>query len=57
MEIEHCSKADYDQIVGQIVDFWGSDRTLGLHHPMFGGGQWGQVLSGCCRNREFFRAV
>jgi len=44
MEIEHCSNADSDQIVGQIVDFWGSDRTLGLHHPMFGGGQWGQVL-------------
>jgi GNAT superfamily N-acetyltransferase len=35
MEIRHCTKADYDQIVAQVEDFWGSDRTLGLHHPMF----------------------
>ena len=35
MEITHCTKAEYDQIVAEIADFWGSDRTLGLHHPMF----------------------
>jgi len=35
MEIRHCSKTDYDQIVAEIEDFWGSDRTLSLHHPMF----------------------
>jgi GNAT superfamily N-acetyltransferase len=35
MEIRHCTKTDYDQIVAQVEDFWGSGRTLGLHHPMF----------------------
>ena len=35
MEIRHCTKTDYDQIVAQVEDFWGSDCTLGLHHPMF----------------------
>jgi GNAT superfamily N-acetyltransferase len=35
MELKHCAKTDYDQIVAEIVDFWGSDRTLALHHPMF----------------------
>jgi L-amino acid N-acyltransferase YncA len=35
MEIRNCTKADYDQIVAQVEDFWGSERTLGLHHPMF----------------------
>lgn len=25
--------ADYNQIVRDIADFWGSDRTLGVHHP------------------------
>ncbi len=35
MQISVCSKSDYDQIVSHIVEFWGSDRTLGLHHPMF----------------------
>jgi ribosomal protein S18 acetylase RimI-like enzyme len=35
MEITQCTRTDYDQIVAQIADFWGSDRTLGLHHPMF----------------------
>lgn len=24
---------EYDEIVKDIVDFWGSDRTLHLHHP------------------------
>lgn len=35
MEITRCTKADYDQIVTHIQEFWGSDRTLNLHHPMF----------------------
>ena len=35
MEIRHCTKADYDEIIAHIEDFWGSNRTLGLHHPMF----------------------
>jgi GNAT superfamily N-acetyltransferase len=33
MEITHCSKADFDQIVADVADFWGSDRTLHLHQP------------------------
>src|SRR5437762_10959118 len=35
MDITSCTKADYDQIVTHIQEFWGSDRTLNLHHPMF----------------------
>ena len=35
MEIRHCTKADYDEIIAHIEDFWGSNRTLGLHHPIF----------------------
>jgi GNAT superfamily N-acetyltransferase len=33
--IVNCSKSDFDQILLEITDFWGSDRTLHLHHPMF----------------------
>jgi GNAT superfamily N-acetyltransferase len=35
MEITLCTKADFDQILRDIVDFWGDERTLFLHHPMF----------------------
>ena len=38
MEIEqilNCSHEDFLQIVSEIEDFWGSDRTLAHHHPMF----------------------
>ena len=35
MEISLCTKADFDQILREIVDFWGDERTLFLHHPMF----------------------
>jgi GNAT superfamily N-acetyltransferase len=35
MEILFCTKADFDQIITDIVDFWGSERTLGVHHAMF----------------------
>jgi L-amino acid N-acyltransferase YncA len=34
-QIENCSPEDFQQILTDIVDFWGSDRTLSLHHPMF----------------------
>lgn len=33
MEIDLCTKADYDQILREIVDFWGSERTLAIHYP------------------------
>jgi len=35
MEITLCTKADFDQIITDIVDFWGDDRTLRLHHPIY----------------------
>lgn len=35
MEITLCSKADFDQIHQDIADFWGNDRTLHLHHPIY----------------------
>lgn len=35
MEITCCTKTDYDQILSNIEEFWGSDRTVSLHHPMF----------------------
>lgn len=46
MEITNCSKADFDQIVGDVVDFWGSDRTLHLHQPflVFEFGTWAYVI-------------
>jgi predicted GNAT superfamily acetyltransferase len=34
MEIVNCSKADFDHIIKNIKAFWGSDRTLHLHHPI-----------------------
>jgi len=33
-EIARCTKADFAQILEHVADFWGSDRTLALHHPM-----------------------
>jgi GNAT superfamily N-acetyltransferase len=33
--IGRASNADYRQIVGDISDFWGSDRTLGMHNAMY----------------------
>jgi hypothetical protein len=38
MEIEqifNCSHEDFLQIVSEIEDFWGSNRTLAYHHPIF----------------------
>lgn len=33
--IERCSHADLLVILSDLEDFWRSDRTLHLHHPMF----------------------
>ncbi|HBZ65770.1 MAG TPA: hypothetical protein DEO70_02960 [Bacteroidales bacterium] len=33
MKIGNCSMSDFNEIVKDIVDFWGSDRTLHLHQP------------------------
>ncbi|MBO9203041.1 MULTISPECIES: GNAT family N-acetyltransferase [Niastella] len=33
MTIEHCTIEDFNQIIKDIIDFWGSDRLLHLHHP------------------------
>jgi ribosomal protein S18 acetylase RimI-like enzyme len=35
MELTLCSKADFDQILQDFDDFWGDERVLPLHHPMF----------------------
>lgn len=35
LKIESCTKDDFLEIVSEITDFWGSDRTLAVHHPMF----------------------
>ncbi|OGO00706.1 MAG: hypothetical protein A2Y90_03080 [Chloroflexi bacterium RBG_13_52_12] len=33
MEITLCTKADFDQIITDFVDFWGDERTKSLHNP------------------------
>jgi ribosomal protein S18 acetylase RimI-like enzyme len=33
MKIESCTKDDFNEIIRDISDFWGSDRTLHLHQP------------------------
>src|SRR5260370_39325117 len=35
LKVTRATDADFHQIVGDIVDFWGSDRTLGLHSAMY----------------------
>ena len=35
MIITSCTKADFDQIVSELVGFWGHDRNRALHHPLF----------------------
>lgn len=32
-DIEPCSMKDFNEIIRDISDFWGSDRTLHLHQP------------------------
>lgn len=34
MELMNCSKDDFNQILLNIKDFWDSNRTLRLHHPI-----------------------
>lgn len=34
IKIERCTMQDYSQITNDICDFWGSDRTLSVHHPI-----------------------
>jgi hypothetical protein len=31
MKIENCTIDDFNEIIRDISDFWGSDRTLHLH--------------------------
>lgn len=35
MTITTCTLDDFNQIFTDIADFWGHDRTLYLHHPMY----------------------
>lgn len=35
MEVSPCTKPDFDEILTLLPEFWGSDRTAHLHHPMF----------------------
>lgn len=34
-QILNCDHSDFLQILKNIENFWGSDRTLSVHHPMF----------------------
>jgi ribosomal protein S18 acetylase RimI-like enzyme len=34
MEICNCTKDDFDQIISDIKEFWGNDRTLPYHHHL-----------------------
>jgi ribosomal protein S18 acetylase RimI-like enzyme len=33
MKIENCTIDDFNEIISDISEFWGSDRTLHLHQP------------------------
>jgi GNAT superfamily N-acetyltransferase len=33
MNIQNCTAVDFNEIVKDIIDFWGSERTLHLHQP------------------------
>jgi GNAT superfamily N-acetyltransferase len=38
MEISQCTKADFDQIINDIADFWGAEKAENikrLHNPIF----------------------
>jgi ribosomal protein S18 acetylase RimI-like enzyme len=35
MTIDNCKQSDFHEILADISDFWGSDRTSNFHHPMF----------------------
>lgn len=34
-QILNCNHSDFLQILTEIEDFWGNNRTLSYHHPMF----------------------
>lgn len=34
-EITLCSKQDFHYILNHITTYWGSERALALHHPLF----------------------
>src|SRR5689334_3956696 len=34
-KVDRATEADFHQIVRDIVDFWGSDRTLRMHNAMY----------------------
>jgi GNAT superfamily N-acetyltransferase len=33
--ILNVTKSDFEQIISELVDFWGDERTLLFHHPIF----------------------
>jgi GNAT superfamily N-acetyltransferase len=35
MNIEICTRTDFDEILKEQTEFWGADRALSVHHPMF----------------------
>lgn len=35
LQITKCTLSDYDQIVSDINEFWGSDRSLYAHHTLW----------------------
>jgi GNAT superfamily N-acetyltransferase len=35
LRVTRATDGDFQQIVRDIVDFWGSDDTVGLHNPMY----------------------
>ncbi len=35
VKIRNCTAQDFAAIVGDLAAFWGSERTLPLHHPLF----------------------
>ena len=35
LKVDRATEADFNQIVRDIIDFWGSDRTLRMHNAMY----------------------
>jgi ribosomal protein S18 acetylase RimI-like enzyme len=35
MQISLCTKADFDRILTDFIEFWGDERTKNLHNPVF----------------------
>jgi GNAT superfamily N-acetyltransferase len=34
-QILKLTKPDFDQIISEVAAFWGNERTLSFHHPIF----------------------